>query len=298
MNMVVSHWSASLLVLAAVVAVAAAHLLGMRGLAMDAGRQRERLPDGFAREAAAFYGGLLAVLVALVSPVAYWAQRFIWVRSVQDLLLAIAAPALIVLGAPWLVLRRGGGRGPPEPGTATAEPGQSLGWVRIPIAVTVAFNLAWCGWHLPVLYDAARAHRLVFACEVITYLGFGMLFWLQLIGSRPYAPRLAPLRRVTLLVGTAAIGAVLAMVLVFGSKVLYPGYLSSQHHAASVVADQQVGGAVLWVLPLVPYFVAVVALLVRWLNDEESAELAAGFDRLLKPARSAWPSRPGLRPLR
>lgn len=298
MNMVVSHWSASLLVLAAAVAVAAAHLLGMRGLAMDARRRPERLPDGLVREAAAFYCGLLAVFIALVSPVAYWAHRFIWVRSVQDLLLAIAAPALIVLGAPWLVLRRGIQRRPPEPETETAEPEQALGWLRLPILMTVAFNLVWCGWHLPVLYDAARAHRLVFACEVITYLGFGVLFWLQLIGSRPHAPRLAPLRRVTLLVGTAAIGAGFAMVLVFGSKVLYPGYLTSQQHAAGVVADQQVGGAVLWVLPLVPYFVAVVALLVRWLKDEESAELATGVDRLLKPARSAWPSWPGLRSLR
>jgi hypothetical protein len=52
---------------------------------------------------------------------------------------------------------------------------------------------------------------------------------------------------------------------------------------------------VLWVLPLVPYFVAMVALLVRWLNDEESADMATGLDRLLNPARSGWTSRPGLR---
>jgi putative membrane protein len=294
--MVVSHWSASLLVVAAAVAAAAAHLLGLRGLAADAKRRRERLPDALVREAAVFYGGLLAVLLALVSPVAYWAQRFIWVRSVQDLLLAIVAPALIVLGAPWLVLRRGARHQPREPETAAAGPEQALGWLRLPIVVTVAFNLAWCGWHLPVLFDAAHTHQLVFACEVITYLGLGVLFWLQLIGSRPSVPRLAPLRRAALLVATAGIGAVLAMVLVFGSAVLYPGYLSSRHHALSVVADQQVGGAVLWVLPLVPYFVATVALLVRWLKDEESADLATDLDRLLKPAtRSAWPSRPGLR---
>jgi cytochrome c oxidase assembly factor CtaG len=85
------------------------------------------------------------------------------------------------------------------------------------------------------------------------------------------------------------------MVLVFGSAVLYPSYLNSHHHALSVVADQQVGGAVLWVIPLVPYFVATVALLVRWLKDEESADLAADLDRLVKPARPAWPARPGLR---
>jgi cytochrome c oxidase assembly factor CtaG len=86
------------------------------------------------------------------------------------------------------------------------------------------------------------------------------------------------------------------MVLAFGSALLYPGYLGTRHHAASVVADQQAGGAVLWVIPLVPYFVVAVALLVRWLNDEESADMAVGFDRLLKPARSGWPSWPSLRP--
>jgi putative membrane protein len=295
MNMVVSHWPASLLVWAVLVAAAAAHLLGLRGLAADARRKRERLPDGLTREAAVYYGGLLAVLLALASPIAYWSQRFIWVRSVQDVLLAIVAPALIVLGAPWLALRRGARYPWRAPETAAVTPEQALGWLRVPIAVTVAFNLAWCGWHLPVFYGAARAHGLVFACEVITYLGCGVLFWRQLIGSRPHVPRLAPLRRVTLVVGTAAIGAAFAMVLVFGSTLLYPGYLGSRHHAASVVADQQVGGAVLWVIPLVPYFVATVALLVRWLNDEESADMAAGFDRLLKPARSGWPSWPSLR---
>ena len=296
MNMVVSHWPVSLLALVVLVAAAAVHLLGLRGLAADARRKREHLPHGLAREAAVCYGGLLAVLLALASPVAYWSQRFIWVRSVQDILLAIVAPALIVLGAPWLVLRRGVWFPRREPETAAVTTEQALGWLRAPIAVAVAFNLAWCGWHLPVLYDAARAHRLVFACEVITYLGCGVLFWRQLIGSRPHVPRLAPLRRVTLVVGTAAIGAAFAMMLVFGSMVLYPGYLGSGRHAASVVADQQVGGAVLWVIPLVPYFVATVALLVRWLNEEESAEMAAGFDRLLKPVRSGWPSWPSLRP--
>src|SRR5215467_2639860 len=292
--MVVSHWSASLLALAVLVA-AAVHPLGLRGLAADARRKRERLPDRLIREAAVFYLGLLAVLLALVSPVAYWAQRFVWVRSVQDVLLAIVAPALIVLGAPWLVLRRGAGYPRREPETPAIAPEQALGWLRMPIAVTLAFNLAWCGWHVPALYDAARAHGLVFACEAIAYLGCGVLFWRQLIGSRPHVPRLAPLRRVTLLVGTAAIGAGFAMVLVFGSKVLYPSYLSSQHHAGSVVADQQAGGAVLWVLPLVPYFVAMVALLVRWLNDEESADMATGLDRLLSPPRSGWASWPGPR---
>jgi cytochrome c oxidase assembly factor CtaG len=59
--------------------------------------------------------------------------------------------------------------------------------------------------------------------------------------------------------------------------------------------DQQTGGAVLWVLVLPVYVTAGVALLIRWLNDEEAQALTSGLDRLLKPAKPAWPSRPGLR---
>ena len=40
-----------------------------------------------------------------MSPLAYWSYRVIWVRSLQDMLLANVA-TVFVLGAPWLALRR------------------------------------------------------------------------------------------------------------------------------------------------------------------------------------------------
>src|SRR5260370_35191199 len=112
MNMVASHWSASPLVLSACAAVAVVHLRGMHAAAADARRQGRGRPAGEAWQGVVFYLGLLAVVVALASPVGYWAQRYIWIRSVQDVLLAMAAPGLVVLGAPWLMLARGVGRGP------------------------------------------------------------------------------------------------------------------------------------------------------------------------------------------
>ena len=118
---------------------------------------------------------------------------------------------------------------------------------------------------------------------------------LQLIVSRPLSPALAPLRRVALLAGTVIVSALLGMVLVFGYGLAYPGYAGPGHRVLSVVYDQQAGGAVLWVLVLLAYVTAGVALLIRWLNDEEAQALASGLDRLLKPPKPAWPSRPGLR---
>jgi cytochrome c oxidase assembly factor CtaG len=295
MNVVVSHWSANAAVLAVVAAVAAVHARGLRGVVTDARRQGTGIPRGLGREAAACYAGLFVVAIALLSPLAYWSARYIWVRSLQDVLLANVAPALLALGAPWLVLRRGLRRRPEagvgEPGLRPSAP---RGSARLAAGIVIAFNVAWCGWHVPVLYDGALRYPVVYAAEVMSYLGLGVAFWLVLIGSRPLSPVLAPLRRAAMLAGSVVVSTLLGMVLVFGYGLAYPGYLGAGHHVLSVVYDQQTGGAVLWVLVLPVYVTAGVALLIRWLNDEEAEALTSGLDRLLKPAKPAWPSRPGL----
>lgn len=297
MTMLASHWSVNAAALAAAGVVAAVHLRGTLAVASDARRRGEGAPRGLGREAVIFYAGLLVVLLALVSPIGYWSQRYIWIRSMQDLLLANVAPALIVLGAPWLALRRGLERRAAARPTGASSSAAALpapGWARLSVLAVIAFNVVWVGWHIPVLYDAALRHPAVYAAEIVCYLGFGVLLWLQLVGSRPLSPALTPLRRVMLVAGTITVGTLLGMTLVFGYGLAYPAYLGAGHHVQSVLYDQQTGGAVLWVLMLPAYVTVGIALLIRWLNDEESQALTAGFDRLLKPAKPAWPSRPGL----
>jgi putative membrane protein len=298
MNMVVSHWSANAVVLAAYAVVATAHLLGVHGAAA-AGAQGGDRPARL-REAAAFQAGLLVATLALVSPLGYWSHVYIWIRSLQDLLLALVAPGLMVVGAPWqplargLRLSRGGAAGGADHRPARPRPGR--GWLTVPVAVTAAYNLAWWGWHLPAGYDASARQPLLYAAEVVTYLAGGILLWRQLIGSRPHTPALPPVRRVMLLAGTMAASTVLAMSLAFGTGVVYPAYRTALHvHPLSVVTDQQIGGGVLWTLALPAMLLAGIALLTRWLNDEEADAVASGLDRLLQPPKQVWPSRPGLR---
>jgi cytochrome c oxidase assembly factor CtaG len=146
-----------------------------------------------------------------------------------------------------------------------------------------------------VLFDLARSGGVAGIAEHVTYLGAGVLFWLQMIGSRPYRPSAPPLRRVGLLTATVIAGTLLGMVLVFGSGALYPAYSVTTGHVMSLIDDQQLAGAVLWMGSLPPMIIAAVALFQQWLSEEESAELSAGLDRLLRQRKSSWPSRPGLR---
>ena len=309
MNMVVTHWSVNVAVLAGCLAVVAVHLAGLRGLRADARRGGAPLPHGLAWQAAVCYGGLLAVALALVSPLGYWSGTFIWVRALQDILLGVVAPSLIVLGAPWLVLRRGLGRAAGQsarPVVAEAEqavvaaaaapaaaPPRLRSW---PVAVTALFIVVWCGWYLPVLYDAGLHHPVVLAAQAVSYLVVGVLFWLQLIGSRPCTPRFGPLYRFMLIAATVLASTMLGMVLGFGANVIYPAYRGvGSHHLLTVTGDQQLGGAELWVLVLLPYVIAGVSLLNQWLKDEESQALSVSLDRMLRPSKSAWPTRSGLR---
>ncbi len=302
MNYVVAHWSAAWPVLACYPAVAAVHLTGARRLA-DAGRAPDA-PDEPAsarakarrRELIVFQSGLLLAFLALVSPVAYWSGRYIWVRSVQDLVLGVVAPSLIVLGAPWLALRRlalrrGAGRRVDRhaagggPGMASRIPW----WLAWPVLATAAFNVTWLGWHLPALYDLAAGNPVARYAEDVMYLAAGILCWLQLIGSHPWSPRSAPLHRLVLLTGTLVAGTVLGMLLVFGAGVIYPAYRGPAHDVLSVVADQQLGGAVLWTGMLPSLVIAGVALLNAWLKNEESGDLSADLERLTGQRPAGWP---------
>jgi cytochrome c oxidase assembly factor CtaG len=294
MNLVVSHWSANMAVIAVGLAVVAVHLAGLLGLRGDARRGGAALPGGLAREAIAFYCGLLLAALAVLSPLGYWSGRFIWIRVLQDILLGVYAPSLIVLGAPWLVLWRGLGRtARPRPAAPAPVPPRLRTW---PVAVTALFIVVWCGWYIPGLYDAGVHHPVVLAAQAVTIMAAGVALWLQMIGSRPFSPQFGPLYRVFLLTAIVLCGTVLGMVLSFGANVLYPAYLGvGHHHLLSVVFDQQAGGSELWVLVLVPYLIAGIALLVRWLNDEESQALSLGLDRMLRAPKSTWPTRTGSR---
>ena len=293
MRFVLGHWSASWPVLVIYAAVAGAHLAGLRRLLSDGDAAGRRATI---REAAVFQGGLLLALLVVVSPLGYWSGIYMWVRALNDLTLAFVAPGLIVLGAPWSALARGLGR---APGASDAT-GPRPWWLRWPVVTVVAFNVIWLGGHLTLAFDRVPVSRAAAVAEYVLYLGGGILFWLQLIGSRPWRPAISPLRRAALLTGTVAADTVLGMVLTFGSSVVYPGYANQWHHVMTVLDDQQLSGAILWMGILPPAVAAAVAVLNQWLNDEDSAALSAGFDRLLAQPdrggrRPAWPSRPRFR---
>jgi cytochrome c oxidase assembly factor CtaG len=289
-----THWSASWPALACYLLVAVAHLGGLQRLVAASGG----LSRDLRREALLFQGGLLLALLALVSPLGFWSGVYLWIRALQFITLAVVATGLTVLGAPWRELRLAVTPRSSQAGQAEGAdvPGKGVRWIlRWPVAMVVAVNVVWLGWQLPGLLDAAQRSTAVALAYHATCVAAGIVFWLQLIGSRPLSPAARPLRRVALVIGSVGATTILGMILVFGNGVLYPAYHNQWHHVMTVLDDQQLAGAVFWMGMLPPLITVAVALMLRWMNEEESAELSAGLDRLLTPRKNAWSARPGIR---
>jgi putative membrane protein len=284
---------------------ALAALFYLAGYRRARNRQGDDVPQP--RDAVLVQGGLLIGLLALVSPLAHWAQVYIWVRAMQDILLAFVAPALIAAGRPWLAWR--GLRPAAQPQAVPSSgalngndmahladdlPQPEPGWTRaaLPLLAVIAFNLAWLGWHVPAAFDLVERNPAVRGLEQASYLGAGIWFWIEIACPRPSGYWHAPLRRLAMVTATVAAGTVLGMALVFGAHVDYPAYSNSAHHIMTVLDDQQLSGAVLWMGVLPSLVVAGVALLNSWLNEEEAGPPDPG---VLQHRTSGWSARPRLR---
>src|ERR1700730_210165 len=79
--------------------VVPAALLYARGSRRKTGRPR-------ALQAVAFSAGLLAIVLAVDSPIDTSADELLWVHMGQHILLLTVAPSLILLGRPWPTMWR------------------------------------------------------------------------------------------------------------------------------------------------------------------------------------------------
>ena len=253
---------------------------GCAAMVADAKRLGAAARRPGAGEAAAFYGGLLAVLLALVSPLAYWSAHFIWVRSLQDVLLAMVAPGLIVLGAPWLVLRRGLPlRRPRAPG---AGPAARARGPRSPARGGVVMAGVACRGDRRVQRGLARLaparslRRARCGTRPCTRRRSSPTSaWASRSGCSSSVaaaePRFAPLSRFMLVAATVVVRTSCSLWCSCSATLCsIPGYAGPAHHVLSVVSDQQAGGAVLFAVALPRLRHRGGGAFIRWLNAEES----------------------------
>jgi cytochrome c oxidase assembly factor CtaG len=294
---VVDNWSFDpfVIVVAVIVVLHEVGLANLRRRSVPERTRSRRLRSVF------FYGGLALLLVAVMSPIDYWAGDYFFVHMIEHILIAFFAPIFIVAGAPWLPLLHG------LPVTLrrrllrTVMLGRSSAALRSfgrfvsnPWTALVAFNAVMVLWHVPALFDAAEENQFVHIWLMhATFFVTGVMFWLQIIPSYPLKPKASPLWQVGAIVSTNVLMFVIAMSLsLFTQASWYSVYAHVPGVGLSPYADQQIGAAILWVCG---DFWAVPALVVAIRRAMDSNEgFSAGIDRFFH--RGPEPSLEAFRP--
>jgi putative membrane protein len=288
-------WTFEPALLATLVLAAVVHGRGRARLGRRIARTREK------RRAVAFYGGLLVLAAALMSPLDALASALFSGHMAQHLLLMVVAAPLLVYARPTAALigglpaggrdmvRRTGLRGP-NAQSGLRGPNAQAGLrgtadaLANPVVVWIIGTLVLWAWHMPALYEAALAHEPIHVLEHASFLGAAALFWSAVFasGTRRGLPR--PVA-IVLVFASGVQGSALGAVLLFASTPLYAMHgEGARVWDVSPLADQQLAGALMWAPPSLMYIVVMGWLLVRWFDEMEPASAP---DRLLAPAEEA-----------
>jgi putative membrane protein len=213
----------------------------------------------------AFCTGMLAVLIALATPLDALADEYLFTaHMIQHLLLTLVAAPLLLAGTPGWLLR------------ALLD---MLGltrvcrWASHPLLAFFGFNLVFAAAHIPGIYELALAVKPLHAAEHLLFIGTAMLMWMPVLSPVPdIAPRFPPLGQVLYLflqtVPASLVGALLAST----GSAYYATYVQAPRITTlSPLEDQQLGALLMWVGSGVYFLLATGVVFFVWASREEAA---------------------------
>lgn len=193
-------------------------------------------------------------------------------HMIQHLLLSVAAPGLLIVARPRILIGR---LLPPAARRIIGDVAHASGFARI---ARLASNslIAWlmfCGsfiiWHLPAPYGWTLHFGGVRAFAALTFLLAGLAFWHAVL-----AP--AALRRaghgvaLLMVVGAGVIGSLPGALMSLAPRLLYATEIDTVAICGlTPLEDQQLGGVLMWVPMDAAFFAIAGWLFVAWMREAE-----------------------------
>lgn len=207
-------------------------------------------------------GGLGLLGVTMLSPLHGLADALFSAHMVQHLLLLAVIAPLLARSRPVVA-----------PGLRWPDPAPS--WL-VP-AATAGLVVVFCAWHVPALYELAVREPLVHGLEHATMLGAGAVYWTAVAG----AARERVLVAVGAIAASGLVGVALGALLALAPEPWYEVHaVGAAAWDVDLLADQQLGGMIMWVPAGAANLAAAVLLLFRVLDRLDRGDAAGELDRL------------------
>ena len=218
---------------------------------------------------AAFFGGLVALFVALISPIEELSDHIFAVHQVEHMLLRSVAPMLLFLSAPQAAMVRGSPRWLTRFFGGSGLLRRLVGLLRFPPLATVLFLLSSYFWMIPYYHDMAIENEPIHYLWHITLLLSGLIYFSVIFDRRmgPPGPGLAT--RLGMFVAAALGNIILGAFLSLKDVPLYSAYIILGHMwHVSELTDEQTGGIIMWIPGTMMFSLSAIWVVFSWGREE------------------------------
>lgn len=228
-------------------------------------------PRGIQR--ALFHAGLVVLAIALVSPMRVIADTELFsVHAVQHLMLTLAAPPLLIAGTAGGMIR--------------PAVGPVLRALTPATRCFIIFNVLVAVVHLPPVYAAGMESPLLRTLMYAALVGAALLVWWPLLSPVAELPRLSyPLQMLYCFALSIPIS-IISVYIVSARAPMYPYGDGPTRWGVEALADQRVGGLIMWIPGGLFFYVVLSIVFWKWQSHgggEDSAAAAQVSVRVPPP---------------
>jgi len=224
------------------------------------------------RRTVSFAAALLLVLLALQSGIERYDTTLFSMHMVQHLILLFPVPILLLQAGPvTLLLRVASPRWRAR--ILAVLQSRAVGVISHPlVGWTLLVAVMW-GTHLSVMFETALENETIHNMEHALYLSTALLFWAPIFSVDPIRHRLRGGSALAYLITQMPQNSFLGVAIMFSSTPLYPHYVSLQRAwGPSPLEDQQLAGAIMWLVGDALFLVAIFVVLAALAKSEDRPE--------------------------
>jgi len=220
------------------------------------------------RRVVAFAASLLVIFGSLNGPLHNLSDTYLFsAHMAQHLLLTLLFPPLLLYGTPAWVVRR---ILAPLPSWLTA-----LARVATrPVVAAATFTAPIVLWHVPVFYEAALRDHNLHILQHLVFLATAVLMWWPVLSPVPELPRIPYPGQMLYLFLLGLPMSITGALITLSDSVLYPFYADAPRvwYDIGALADQQIGGLLMWVIGGLALWGAMTVVWFRWAVRERNGD--------------------------
>ena len=218
------------------------------------------------RRVVAFGASLLVIFVSLNGPLHNLSDTYLFsAHMAQHLLLTLLFPPLLLYGTPaWVVRRILAHRWVTALGRVVTRPVVAAATFTAPIVL----------WHVPVFYEAALRNHNLHILQHLVFLTTAVIMWWPVLSPVPELPRIPYPGQMLYLFLLGLPMSITGALITLSDSVLYPFYAEAPRvwPDVSALADQQIGGLLMWVVGGLALWSAMTVVWFRWSVRERNGD--------------------------